>query len=584
MAIKYGTLPPGPLPEILLERYAQLAGEIDELIGGEGNWEIVVERAPGGGFTVGLDRNGGQVSIARTFDPDFGRIRHGYFSINESLQGRGISSPVMRATLDVVERVDWKVPPQISINANIEVGGYAWARRGFVPDKLDSWLDQIQYVAEDLGQSELYEELAARVAGLTKAQQAAFFTSDEFRKYKPITLRTDWDGKADLSDPVVLRALGRGTEGRAATSAATPGPDAPSEPLRPIDLAIRRQVLIERFKAAQVLDFDETLRAIDADIRARLSGDNLTEFSRTRLQKQMDELSAILARRYSTYVGRAMGQLRELSDDEIEQAGLGLELMMRAGAAATVAVPASQQVWAAVTARPLGVRSPSGELLLEPFMRTWGESEARSIASAIQQGYYEGENNQQILNRIRGTRALQYSDGLLAVSRRHAEAVVRTAIQHVVNVARNEVYAANDDIVEGYQWVATLDSRTSPTCRSLDGQKFEIGKGPLPPAHIACRSATIPNLHPALAMLSEGATRASADGYVAGETTYYEWLKGQDAAFQDVAIGATRGKLLRDGGLGAEKFGQLNLGRNFQPLTLAQMRKLNPRAFKRAGV
>jgi len=162
--------------------------------------------------------------------------------------------------------------------------------------------------------------------------------------------------------------------------------------------------------------------------------------------------------------------------------------------------------------------------------------------------------------------------------------VVRTAIQHVASTARMETWAANADVVEVYRWVSTLDNKTTPTCRSLDGQVFKLGRGPRPPVHIRCRSTTVAEVDPKYDFLDEGATRSSASGYVDGDLTYYEWLKTQPEAFQDSAIGPTRGKLLRDGGLTAEEFARLNLGRNFEPLTLEEMRKLEPTAFQRAGI
>jgi len=94
----------------------------------------------------------------------------------------------------------------------------------------------------------------------------------------------------------------------------------------------------------------------------------------------------------------------------------------------------------------------------------------------------------------------------------------------------------------------------------------------------------VAEVDPKYDFLDEGATRSSASGYVDGDLTYYEWLKTQPEAFQDSAIGPTRGKLLRDGGLTAEEFARLNLGRNFEPLTLEEMRKLEPTAFQRAGI
>lgn len=46
--------------------------------------------------------------------------------------------------------------------------------------------------------------------------------------------------------------------------------------------------------------------------------------------------------------------------------------------------------------------------------------------------------------------------------------------------------------VQQYQWVSTMDSRTSDICQNLHGRVFAIGQGPLPPAHINCRSTIVP--------------------------------------------------------------------------------------------
>src|SRR5690606_22639421 len=146
----------------------------------------------------------------------------------------------------------------------------------------------------------------------------------------------------------------------------------------------------------------------------------------------------------------------------------------------------------------------------------------------------------------------------------------------------------------GYRWVSILDSVTSQICRSLDGQVFAFGKGPLPPAHANCRSSIIAELFGR--WLKRGptgrfvkrderkATGAKGRENVDGNVTYYEWLKSQPEAFQDDALGPTRATLFRKGGLSAEAFAKLNLGRNFEPLTLDEMRRLKPNAFRRAGL
>jgi len=41
---------------------------------------------------------------------------------------------------------------------------------------------------------------------------------------------------------------------------------------------------------------------------------------------------------------------------------------------------------------------------------------------------------------------------------------------------------------------------------------------------------------------------------------------------------------MNEGGLSAKKFGELNLSNQFKPLTLAEMKKLEPTAFEKAGL
>lgn len=150
-----------------------------------------------------------------------------------------------------------------------------------------------------------------------------------------------------------------------------------------------------------------------------------------------------------------------------------------------------------------------------------------------------------------------------------------------------EVAKANTDIVSEVEMVATLDSKTSQQCRSMDKRRFPVDSGPRPPFHPNCRT-TFVLLTKLSEMFAKGATRASAGadgaGQVSASLDYYHWLQQQPASFQDVAIGPVRAKLFREGGLSVERFAELQLDRNFAPLTLVQMKGLEPLAFERAGI
>jgi hypothetical protein len=104
---------------------------------------------------------------------------------------------------------------------------------------------------------------------------------------------------------------------------------------------------------------------------------------------------------------------------------------------------------------------------------------------------------------------------------------------------------------------------------------------------VNCRSSTAAKLDSKYDFLDEGATRASSaqsNKQVDAKLTYYSWLQQQPEKFQVTALGKKRARLFRDGGLSAKRFAELDLDRNFKPITLAEMREIEPGAFAAAGL
>lgn len=348
------------------------------------------------------------------------------------------------------------------------------------------------------------------------------------------------------------------------------------------DVAIRYQIYLERLKTGEAQKVNPIIRSLDRAIQSVLSragGDAPTVRQLNLMLAQLrKEGQAIL----DGYQQTQMASLKKLSsyatDFTVDKLGL-----VWPSAAPAIVAPMYAEVWASTLAAPV---QATGQLL-EPFVASWGSKALVRVEGAIRTGYAQGKTTDQIVRTIRGTKSANFQDGLLGgQTKREATAVVRTAIQHTSSSAQMSTYQANDDLVEGYQWLSTLDSRTTSQCRSLDGRIFKLGEGPVPPIHINCRSTTIPKLK-GLDLLSTS-TRASkgAEGgqQVPASETYYEWLKRQPADFQVDALGKERAQLFRNGGLSADDFARLNLDKNFQPLTLEQMRQKNPAAFALAGL
>lgn len=124
----------------------------------------------------------------------------------------------------------------------------------------------------------------------------------------------------------------------------------------------------------------------------------------------------------------------------------------------------------------------------------WAKQEADTafrFAAAVRQGIAAGETNAQIIQRVRGTAGFP---GVMEISRKNAAALVQTSVQQVANDARMATFRANEDLIEAYVWVATLDHSTCLVCAPRDGLAWKTSGAPIehnikwmePPAHFNC--------------------------------------------------------------------------------------------------
>jgi len=112
--------------------------------------------------------------------------------------------------------------------------------------------------------------------------------------------------------------------------------------------------------------------------------------------------------------------------------------------------------------------------------------ERKRLSSVIRKGIAEGDTPEVIARNVR-------KGNIHKITRNQSRALVTTSITSVAAQADHEVYAANGDALKGWQYVAVLDSRTTPVCSHRDGHIYPIGDTKhLPPAHYRCRSTTTP--------------------------------------------------------------------------------------------
>nr|DAJ83984.1 MAG TPA: minor capsid protein [Caudoviricetes sp.] len=115
----------------------------------------------------------------------------------------------------------------------------------------------------------------------------------------------------------------------------------------------------------------------------------------------------------------------------------------------------------------------------------------------------------------------------------NANRLVETELARVHSQAFMDCMSELD--IDAVEILATLDSKTSPICRRMDGkvvQRKDAKPGiTIPPFHCHCRSTTVPYLGDDLADIAGSGTRAARDPktgktvFVEGELNYGEWEK-----------------------------------------------------------
>ena len=110
-----------------------------------------------------------------------------------------------------------------------------------------------------------------------------------------------------------------------------------------------------------------------------------------------------------------------------------------------------------------------------------------------------------------------------------AERLIRTETTYISNQATIDGY--KECGIDKYVFVATLDSRTSETCREHDGKIYEVKKAMagdnLPPLHVNCRSTTISYMDEEWLKNLQRRAKDPETGktYVVKNMNYKEWEK-----------------------------------------------------------
>ena len=347
-----------------------------------------------------------------------------------------------------------------------------------------------------------------------------------------------------------------------------------------IDQAVRNQVLLEQYSENEIKEVQKFLKRTEKELLARLRKESGTEFKKARLRSLLKDTRAILKSNLGKAKRRMLENLDELAEISAEFEIKSLQSGIQGNI--DLALPSKDQLHAAVFSKPIE------GTFLNKYVNDWERSQIEAVQRTITDGFYRGQTTDQIARRIRGTKRANFQDGIIGgQTNRQTTALVRTAINHTATEARLRTMESNSDIIKGWSYVNTLDSRTSQVCASLDTSKvYKVGEGKPPPLHFNCRT-TIKyvlkekyGIKPTRGKTTRASVGADGSRPVPASQSYSTWLKSQPAAFQDQALGKTRGALFRRGKLPIQKF----TNSSNEVLTIKQLRQRYPLAFEEANL
>jgi len=315
--------------------------------------------------------------------------------------------------------------------------------------------------------------------------------------------------------------------------------------------------------------------------KADIDGVTRESFKRRRLEKLLKSTRETI-RAAMQKAGRATSsELRDLAALESEVARMAINTAIGVD---LVSIRLSREILEALANDTLIQGAPNAE---------WWAKQAKDLQASfsheMRMGVARGEALNDLVRRIRGRRENGFSDGIMATATRRAEILARTAVQTVANSARLALYKENDDVIKGIEWVSTLDTRTTDTCKALDGLVWDLNRKPVghkirfpgPTAHWGCRSTQVPvlkswrelsrnkRLSRRLKKVPEG-TRESMDGQVPESLHYEQWLKRKEKAepgFARKVLGDTKYRLWKAGKL---RFMDL-IDQSANPLTVKEL-------------
>lgn len=255
-----------------------------------------------------------------------------------------------------------------------------------------------------------------------------------------------------------------------------------------LDAIIRHQLYLEGLKLGQRREFAGALGEVERIIQQQLSvmpANTIGGMTKAQLVVMLRGLKRQL---WGVFNPEIAGFVKFLENYLAADRSLWIELFAaKTGTpiAKLALAPTATRMFAAAAAEPMGA---NGVLMIK-FVEASRASAVVAVLNELGKARSQHWTREQTVNAIVGTRGAAKKDGVLHRIANQQAAVTNTVMQHLSASAN---HAVGKQAFAEYEWVSVLDDVTTQVCRGRDGKKFQYGKGPLPPAHVNCRSTVKP--------------------------------------------------------------------------------------------
>ena len=235
------------------------------------------------------------------------------------------------------------------------------------------------------------------------------------------------------------------------------------------DVLTRHSVFLERYSKGRSKEALILLNRIKQDINARLAQEP-TVFQRNRLEAVLKDIEEITTIGFNDIKIKVELDMKDLAPIEAQYSANVFNKV----STVDFTLPADDQLISAVMTQAMAVQRGVA-VTIDDALAKFSKQKSLQIAAIIADGVTLGDTTPTISKKV--------GEVIDTLQRRQLDTLVRTITNHASSISRQQVYNANADLMEGYQWIATLDSSTTLICGTRDKKVFQAPYGPMPPAH-----------------------------------------------------------------------------------------------------